>query len=68
MENMESKINKWYGTGEETRHWLAKHWYRWITFGCSQHYIPCSCTSINEPNGFAEMAEYCYETYDHGYK
>jgi len=48
--------------------WLAKHWYRWITFGCTQCYIEnCGCGpnngNINEPKGFAELAEYAYDNY-----
>ena len=61
MKKLENKINRWYGSSKVTRHWLAKHWYRWITFGCSQCYIPCNCSSIYEPKGFAEMAKYGYK-------
>ena len=67
MKKLENKINRWYGSSKATRNWLAKHWYRYINYGCPQHYIECYCTSIDSPKGFAEMAEYCYKTYDHRY-
>mgnify|MGYP007032445864 CR=1 FL=1 len=65
---LENKITRWYGKGVGTRVWLAKHWYRWITFGCTQCYIVnCGCGpnngNINEPKGFAEISEYAYDNY-----
>jgi hypothetical protein len=60
---LENKITRWYGSTKATRMWIAKHWYRYITYGCPRHYIECSCGNINDPKGFAEMAEYCYNEY-----
>ena len=73
---LENKINRWYGKDNSigTRVWLAKHWYRWITYGCSQCYIEnCGCDriengNINNPKGFAEIAEYAYDNYGDVYK
>jgi len=72
-ERLENKINRWYGKSVETRVWLAKHWYRWITFGCTQCYIEnCSCGpnngNINEPKGFDEISKYAYDNYGDRYK
>ena len=67
---IENKIAKWYGSSFGTKVWLAKHWYRYITYGCPMHYHPtgnCGCdSSINEPKGFAELAEYCYNDNEYG--
>ena len=54
---LENKITKWYGDGVSTSVWLAKHWHRWITYGCSMCWIDtCDCSaqnrSINSPKGF----------------
>jgi len=73
IKRLENKINRWYGTSIRTRVWLAKHWYRWITFGCTQHYIEnCGCGpnngKIDDPKGFAEIAEYAYNNYGDMYK
>ena len=69
---LENKINRWYDTSVGTRVWLAKHWYRYITYGCPDCYHPignCGCnSSINEPKGFAEMAEYTYDNYGEHWK
>ena len=66
---IENKIVKWYGSSFETKVWLAKHWYRYITYGCPKCYIEnCGCNSkgINDPKGFAELAEYCYNDKEYG--
>ena len=65
---LERKISKWYGAGERTRYWLAKHWHRFITYGCPMCWREgCGCNSssknINNPKGFAELSEYCYKNY-----
>ena len=77
---LENKITRWYGQPEDTpesriavRVWLAKHWYRWITYGCTQCYIEnCGCGpnrgNINEPKGFAEIAEYAYNNYGEAFR
>ena len=72
---LENKINKWYDKNVkvplETRVWLAKHWHRWITYGCPMCWIEnCHCSvknkDINYPKGFAEIAKYAYDNYgDH---
>ena len=69
---LERKISKWYGAGERTRYWLAKHWHRFITYGCPMCWREdCGCNSssrnINNPKGFAELSEYCYKNYNHPY-
>ena len=69
----ENKITKWYGESVATRVWLAKHWHRWITYGCSMCWIDtCDCSaqtrSINSPRAFAEMAEYAYNNYGEAFK
>ena len=70
---LENKITKWYGDGVSTRIWLAKHWHRWITYGCSMCWIDtCDCSaqnrSINSPKGFGKIAEYAYDNYGDIYK
>ena len=69
---LENKIHRWYDTSVGTRVWLAKHWYRYITYGCPDCYHPtgnCGCnSSINEPKGFAEMSEYAYDNYGEHWK
>ena len=48
-ERIENKITRWYGKGTPTRVWLAKHWHRWITYGCSMCWIEgCSCSNTNK--------------------
>lgn len=73
IKRLENKINKWYGKDapEGIRVWIAKHYHRWITFGCSQCWIEnCNCPHdakyIDHPKGFTELGAYCY--YDLGYK
>ena len=72
---LENKINRKYPSKDEDGRvgnmvWLAKHWYRYITYGCPDCYHPtgnCGCnSSINEPKGFAELAEYCYNDNEYG--
>ena len=53
---LENKITCWYGSGLAARLWIARHWYRWIE-GTNEF------SDINSPKGFAEMSEYCYNTY-----
>ena len=74
---LENKINRWYPCKDEDGRvgnmvWLAKHWYRYITYGCPMHYHPtgnCGCnSSINEPKGFAEIAKYAYDNYGEHWK
>ena len=74
---LENKINRWYPCKDEDGRvgnmvWLAKHWYRYITYGCPDCYHPtgnCGCnSSINEPKGFAEIAEYAYDNYGEHWK
>ena len=74
---LENKINRWYPCKDEDGRvgnmvWLAKHWYRYITYGCPMCYHPtgnCGCnSSINEPKGFAEIAEYAYDNYGEHWK
>lgn len=71
---LEAKITRWYGNAETTRVWIAKHYYRFITSGCTQNYVPCHITeppsNINEPKGFQELAEYCFnhEVYGRHYR
>jgi len=77
---LENKITRWYGQADDTprnriavRVWLAKHWHRWITYGCSMCWIDtCDCSaknrSINSPKGFGEIAEYAYDNYGDMYK
>ena len=38
---LENKINRWYGKGIATRVWIAKHWHRWITYGCPMCWREC---------------------------
>jgi hypothetical protein len=69
---LERKITRWYGSSVSTRHWLAKHWHRFINFGCPMCWRSgCDCNdssrNINDPKGFAELAEYCYKNYNHPY-
>ena len=71
---LENKITRWYGKDIRTRVWLGKHWYRWITYGCTQCYIE-NCGhdlikngNINNPKGFAEIAEYAYDNYGDVYR
>ena len=66
----ENKINRWYGKCEDTRIWIAKHYHRWITFGCSQCWIEnCGCPAgrgnIDNPKGFKELGSYCYHDLDY---
>ena len=74
---LENRINLWYDQEAEciigTRVWLAKHWHRWITYGCKMCWIEnCGCPTkredINSPRGFAKMAEYCYDNYGEHWK
>ena len=74
---LENKINRWYPCKDEDGRvgnmvWLAKHWYRYITYGCPDCYHPtgnCGCnSSIDEPKGFAEIAEYAYDNYGEHWK
>jgi len=70
---LENKITRWYGESVDTRVWLAKHWHRWITYGCSMCWIDtCDCStqtrSINSPRGFAEIAEYAYNNYGEAFR
>jgi hypothetical protein len=70
---LENKITRWYDKSVGTRVQLAKHWYRWITYGCTQCYVEnCGCGpnngNINEPKGFGEIAEYAYDNYGDMYK
>ena len=74
---LENKINRLYPCKDEDGRvgnmvWLAKHWYRYITYGCPDCYHPtgnCGCnSSINEPKGFAEIAEYAYDNYGEPWK
>jgi len=70
---LENKITKWYDKSVGTRVWLAKHWHRWMTYGCSMCWTDkCDCSaqnrSINLPKGFAEIAEYAYDNYGDIYK
>ena len=63
---LENKITKWYGNSIGIRVWIAKHWHRWITYGCSMCWTDkCDCSakmkSINSPKGFGEIAKYSYE-------
>ena len=53
---LENKITRWYGSSHATRLWIARHWYRWIE-GTNEF------SDINSPKGFAEISEYCYNTY-----
>jgi|TARA_R110000764_G_C10837413_1_gene363631 hypothetical protein len=78
MNELENKINRWYPCKDEDGRvgnmvWLAKHWYRWITYGCPQCYVEnCGCSpnnsNIHEPKGFAEIAKYAYDNYGDMYK
>ena len=74
---LENRINRKYPSKDEdgrvgTRVWLAKHWYRYITYGCPDCYHPtgnCGCnSSINEPKGLAAMSKYCYDNYGEHWK
>ena len=70
---LERKITRWYGSCKNTRIWIAKHWHRYIKYGCSMCWREgCDCNheskNINNPKGFAVLAEYCYKTYNHPYK
>ena len=70
---LENKINRLHGKGIGTRVWLAKHWYRWITYGCTNcRRENCGHSSghgyINNPKGFAEIAEYAYDNYGDMFK
>jgi hypothetical protein len=65
---LENKISRWYDKSVGTRVWLAKHWHRWITYGCSMCWTDkCSHSfevkNIDSPKGYGEMAEYCYDNY-----
>ena len=62
---IENKINRWYGKGRGNRIWIAKHYHRWITYGCPECWNDnCSHEIVlDSPKGFGEMAEYCYEIY-----
>ena len=68
---LENKINLLHGESLGTRMWLAKHWHRWITYGCPMCWIEnCHCSvknkDINSPKGFAKIAKYAYDNYgDH---
>ena len=78
MNELENKINRWYPCKDEDGRvgnmvWLAKHWDRWITYGCPQCYVEnCGCSpnnsNIHEPKGFAEIAKYAYDNYGDMYK
>jgi hypothetical protein len=70
---LENKINLLHGESLGTRMWLAKHWHRWITYGCSMCWIEgCSCSNtnkdINSPKGFAEISEYAYNEYGEAFR
>ena len=76
---IENKIDRWYGRPKDrnnayikkvTRIWIAKHYHRWITYGCPMCWIDfCDCGSVlDSPKGFAEMAEYCYDNYGEVWK
>jgi len=75
---LENKINRKYPSKDEDGRvgnmvWLAKHWHRWITYGCPMCWNEtCSCSAkskdINSPKGFAEMAEYAYDNYGEHWK
>jgi hypothetical protein len=65
---LENKITRWYSKRLSTRFWAAKHWHRWVTYGCAMCWTEhCDHSakekSINSPKGFAELAEYCYDNY-----
>ena len=53
---LENKITRWYGPSHATRLWVAKQWYKWMK-GTNRF------SDINNPKGFKEMSEYCYNTY-----
>ena len=61
---LENKITRWYGSSRATRFWIAKYWWKFINgrFGPAAE-LECDRFPIDEPKGFAEMAEYCYNTY-----
>mgnify|MGYP001182350941 CR=1 FL=1 len=83
---LENKINRKYPSKDEDGRvgnmvWLAKHWHRWITYGCSMCSEECKghqnsvrltyskgYSDINSPKGFAEMAEYAYDNYGEPWK
>jgi hypothetical protein len=75
---LENKINRWYPCKDEDGRvgnmvWLAKHWHRWITYGCPMCWIEnCGCPTkrkdINSPKGFAKIAEYAYDNYGEHWK
>ena len=70
---LENKINRWYDKNLGTRVWLAKHWHRWITYGCSMCWTDkCSHSfevkNIDSPKGYGEMAEYAYDNYGEHWK
>ena len=78
---LENKITRWYGKGTPTRVWLAIHWHRYITYGCSMCWHECKghqnsvrstyskgYGDINSPKGFAEIAEYAYDNYGESFK
>ena len=52
---LERKITRWYGSGIGVREWVARHWEKFLI---GENMFP-----INEPKGFAEIAEYCYHKY-----
>ena len=52
---LERKLTRIYGSSIRTRLWAAKHWWKFLN---GWNRFP-----INEPKGFAEMAEYCYHRY-----
>ena len=71
---IEVKIDEWYPSvsndgKDKTRWWLAKHYHRWITYGCPMCWIEnCGCppsrkNGIDIPKGFEKMSKYCYEIY-----
>ena len=75
---LENKIRR-YAIGDETPNklatkvWMAKHWHKWITYGCSKCWTDkCSHSfevkNIDSPKGYGEMAEYAYDNYGEHWK
>ena len=58
---LENKITKWYGNSIDTRVWIAKHWHRWITYGCSMCWTDkCDCSVKMKSIKLSTCTKFCF--------
>ena len=61
---LENKIDQWYGKSIQTRWWLAKRWYKFITYGCDLCWRENCGHAYKTDKHYEEMAEYAYVNYE----